>query len=158
MNPSATIAGIRCQRNSLIKPRRALHGFMRRRGLQASIAPHPTLVNRLQEPGFELPERNTHSRRPHDQYQVNRRSQLALVMPEDLPHLSSKTIANNGVAHSSRRDHPETRTRDSGIFLRPNKALKQKNAAIDAASLLTNRLKIATPPQMLVRKETSICP
>jgi len=79
-------------------------------------------------------------------------------MPEDLPHLSSKTIAKNGVAHSSRRDHPETWTRDSGIFLHPDKDLKQKNAAIDATSLLTNHLKIALPPQMLVRKKTHICP
>lgn len=79
-------------------------------------------------------------------------------MPKDLPHLPSQTISRDGLPDSSRCDYPQAGARYLSGLVLPDKDLKQKNAAIDAASLLTNRLKIATPPQMLVRTETPICP
>jgi hypothetical protein len=80
------------------------------------------------------------------------------MVPEDLTHLPTKAIARKSMPHPSRCDHPETWTRNSGVLVRPNKHLKQKNAAIDAAPILANRLKIALPPQMLVGTKSQICP
>ena len=107
---------------------------------------------------FQLPRGHVARVRSHDQYQVDRRSQPILMTPEDLPHLTPKTIAQHRMAHLSRRYHPEAGTQNFRLLSGPNVHLKDKDATIDSTSLLSNRLEITIPSQMLVRIETHSYP